>query len=658
MAGLAYIPVRQVRINSSGRPHAGAKAYFYAAGTTTPRPVYTTSSMSVAHPNPVVANSAGVFPAVYLDPRYTYRCITQTSAGTAIDDEDNIPGSITQYLESDPRRYGAAGDGATDDTEAFQRAIDSTSAGGMLTLPDNAVFGFTSLTFSRALRLTGGRLRMLPGSASNGLSIADALDGLTVDGVEIDLNGVSRNLVTFNGSRNFKFTNNRVINGATTVFSIFGSTQGLNVGMDISGNYFECNDANGLSPGTIYSVSGLNCHGNEFKGYNLPSFTNNSTLAYTAPPYPGSFRITNNRVHYIANTGLTLILIRANANLESSGILIANNVLNGGKIGINVAEENGASAGTEPDWGPITITGNYCVNNTDVGITLGASYGLPRRVIVSNNQIGPGENQALTPNRGIDLTNVNNYSVVGNVVTDCDRAGIVAYLSDNGHIANNTIVGCANAPVSAGDGDEGGIYIYDCSRLGIKNNTILNSGGSGTSTAAGIAFYNAASDNVMIQGNLIDDDRGTPYQNYCIRLTRAAGSPHPSNITITDNYLGAQAAAGSKIYVRADTHIDQRIFGNKGWGDYIGDWNPGAITDGATATTTVTVNGALTTDTVQLFFNGLISQSGLTNRNKWLLTAHVSAANTVTVALTNLTGSSQTFDTTHKLRLQVERHGF
>jgi hypothetical protein len=153
MAGTPYIPVRQVRVNSTGRPHAGARAYFYDAGTTSARSVYTSAARTVAHTNPVVANAAGLFPAIYLDPAYNYRCITQTSAGVAIDDEDNIPGtSVTadqvglalyprtdtevsagvtpvnyQYPPGNVRRYGAEGDGTTDDTAAFLAASQSSA---------------------------------------------------------------------------------------------------------------------------------------------------------------------------------------------------------------------------------------------------------------------------------------------------------------------------------------------------------------------------------------------------------------------------------------------------------------------------------------------------------------------------------------------------
>lgn len=51
--------------DQNGDPVAGALAYFYAVGTTTPVTVYTASDNMTAHPSPLVADAAGVFPAVW-----------------------------------------------------------------------------------------------------------------------------------------------------------------------------------------------------------------------------------------------------------------------------------------------------------------------------------------------------------------------------------------------------------------------------------------------------------------------------------------------------------------------------------------------------------------------------------------------------------------
>jgi len=89
MSRLAFIP-QMVRINSTGTPFASAKANFYLTGTTTRTDTYTTNARSVAHANPVVADAAGQFAAIYLDPAITYRLILAESDDTQIDDVDPV----------------------------------------------------------------------------------------------------------------------------------------------------------------------------------------------------------------------------------------------------------------------------------------------------------------------------------------------------------------------------------------------------------------------------------------------------------------------------------------------------------------------------------------------------------------------------------------
>lgn len=87
MSQLFHLP-QAVRVSSTGAPYGGAKANFYLTGTTTRTNTYTDSARSVAHANPVVADSAGQFAPIYLDPAITYRCIITESDDTQLDDTD------------------------------------------------------------------------------------------------------------------------------------------------------------------------------------------------------------------------------------------------------------------------------------------------------------------------------------------------------------------------------------------------------------------------------------------------------------------------------------------------------------------------------------------------------------------------------------------
>lgn len=90
-------------IDANGDAIPGALANFYLTGTLTRTPTYTTAALSTANPNPVVADSGGLFPPIFLDPAVTYRRIMTYADGSAIPlDDDPISGygqtgGATQY---------------------------------------------------------------------------------------------------------------------------------------------------------------------------------------------------------------------------------------------------------------------------------------------------------------------------------------------------------------------------------------------------------------------------------------------------------------------------------------------------------------------------------------------------------------------------------
>lgn len=77
-------------IDPTGAPYAGAKAYFFDAGTTTPQIVYTDAALSIPHDHPVVADSSGWFPAVFLTAETTHRLRILDADDVTLRDIDNI----------------------------------------------------------------------------------------------------------------------------------------------------------------------------------------------------------------------------------------------------------------------------------------------------------------------------------------------------------------------------------------------------------------------------------------------------------------------------------------------------------------------------------------------------------------------------------------
>jgi len=68
----------------------GAKAFHYITGTTTPIVVYRDAAAAVPHPFPVVADSTGRFPAIYI-PYGTFKERVTRASGVVLWEDDQIP---------------------------------------------------------------------------------------------------------------------------------------------------------------------------------------------------------------------------------------------------------------------------------------------------------------------------------------------------------------------------------------------------------------------------------------------------------------------------------------------------------------------------------------------------------------------------------------
>ncbi len=90
------IPVPTLRaVDALGVPMNGALLQWYLTGTTTPTPVYTSKTLATPLSNPVVSDSAGLFPAMFVDPAITYRAQLKTSGGSVVQDIDPVAAPVT-----------------------------------------------------------------------------------------------------------------------------------------------------------------------------------------------------------------------------------------------------------------------------------------------------------------------------------------------------------------------------------------------------------------------------------------------------------------------------------------------------------------------------------------------------------------------------------
>jgi len=187
---------------------AGGKIYTYSAGTTTPIAVYTSSSGSIAHTNPIILDSAGRVPSgeIWITSGVSYKFVIYTTLSTLIGTYDNISflqasgvaltpsgyttatdvqtafdnlgstagtskvgfiatgsGAVSRSAQSKLREtvsvedFGAVGNGTTDDTSAIQAALDS---------------GAATVELTGKVYVVNGTLTVPPGVTIMGQSIA------------------------------------------------------------------------------------------------------------------------------------------------------------------------------------------------------------------------------------------------------------------------------------------------------------------------------------------------------------------------------------------------------------------------------------------------------------------------------------------------------
>lgn len=174
-------------------PTNGDRLFFYEPGTTTPRNTYTTSALSVANSNPLVANSAGLFGAIYLDPALAYKVVF-ARAGS-----DDPPSSPVFTEDAIPA------DAAASDLDVIATAGEALAAGDVVYLSDGSgsrtpgrwYKGDADLTYASTAALMIGMVSSAIASGANGFvrlqGRVTGLSGLTA-GTEYFVSGTAGTL--------------------------------------------------------------------------------------------------------------------------------------------------------------------------------------------------------------------------------------------------------------------------------------------------------------------------------------------------------------------------------------------------------------------------------------------------------------------------------
>ena len=128
----ATLFINQARAtDSNGNILPGAKLYFYDTETTTPLDVYTSSALTTPHANPVIADSGGLFPNIYLDNLETYRAIlTDADDTVTVFDVDPYNGTGTVTLT------GVTFDTAVNTLKVNGNTVTASAGTATVTIPN------------------------------------------------------------------------------------------------------------------------------------------------------------------------------------------------------------------------------------------------------------------------------------------------------------------------------------------------------------------------------------------------------------------------------------------------------------------------------------------------------------------------------------------
>lgn len=141
--------------SNAGVPLAGGKIYTYAAGTTTNKATYTTSSGATAHTNPIILDSNGRIPGgeIWLLSTDSYKFVIKDSTDVLLGTYDNLAGGATsialdQLIADLASSTGATMVGYGAGTVATALAANATAITSLANKFVNSVADLSSLTYT------------------------------------------------------------------------------------------------------------------------------------------------------------------------------------------------------------------------------------------------------------------------------------------------------------------------------------------------------------------------------------------------------------------------------------------------------------------------------------------------------------------------------
>jgi len=126
---------RASAFDANGAPRSGSKLFFYEPTTTTPKEVYSDSTLSTVISQPVESTSAGLWPTIFMQAS-TYRVILKDADDVTIWDEDNYdPGLGAGFGVSSVVGIAQGGTGANNAATA-RANLGAASSSSLSTIQD------------------------------------------------------------------------------------------------------------------------------------------------------------------------------------------------------------------------------------------------------------------------------------------------------------------------------------------------------------------------------------------------------------------------------------------------------------------------------------------------------------------------------------------
>lgn len=590
--------------NNSGSPAIGFKLFTYQAGTSTKQATWTDSSQSALNANPLPLDGNGAA-NIWGDPTLGYKFVWAPAndtdppsspirtvdnlyfpltlgsgilyAQSAAEQAANVTPTNLNFYYGDVRRYGAVGNGVTDDSTAMANAalvsgthpmlIPYTSGGYKIAtpvvLPTNAtVYGL-------------GRPQLL--ASVNGDHIFSC-----VSGTEITIQGVK-----FLGT-----------SSSTVPLSSFGGFAAANTGLVTLANctevrIYDCEFS------TFYNgVSFNGCARVWFQGNKVSSFQSTGVLLSSTDAYNVEFNLIQNCTQ---SGGAVAYGVQATGN-SAGGSPSTQSSISFNRIN-NIPSWDGIGS---HDTNGLRIIGND-IRNVRSGIDIGhlTNTNVNQSLTITNNYIeatttdtwgGASAAHAGIAVAGFDATHrvlgavikgneIRNFFNASGLVGTTYSSNIVIAHTDDANVTGNAVMG------AGANSSDAGIYVNGtCNRLTIGLNSL-----QGQMTRAGIRLESVTSDSAAIIGNS------------AVQTSAADGHISVSGSTITSFNVSGNPTNATTAYAETTSTLG-----------YIGGTVRGSFTTtlsgGTTTNPTGTIIYQVTDDIVTLEIPTITATSNATTQ--------------------------------------------